>query len=108
MVSQQITTTVNLSYELSQFGWKVLVLGGEVQGDTIKFFGCEDSEFYIGDALLDRKFDIATAICPAIINGEEQTNLHIISGRRGDVMTKLGLDMISLTQRALLGRTNLS
>ena len=82
--------------------------GGEVQGYTTKFFGCEDSEFYIGDALLDRKFDIETAICPAIINGEEQTNLHIISGRRGDVMTKLGLDMISLTQRALLCRTNLS
>ncbi|EHV5558272.1 AAA family ATPase, partial [Vibrio parahaemolyticus] len=95
----ETTTTVNLSYELSQFGRKVLVQGFEVQGDTTKFFGREDSEFYIEDALLDRKFDITTVIYPVIINGEEQTNLHIISGCRGDVMTKLGMDMISLTRR---------
>ncbi len=93
------TTTVNLSYELCQFGKKVLVLDFDGQGDTTKFFAREDSEFYIGDALLDRKFDITTAIYPAIINGEEQTNLHIIPGRCGDVMIKLDMDMISLTRR---------
>ncbi|WP_020198194.1 hypothetical protein [Vibrio owensii] len=43
---------------------------------------------HIGDALLDRKFDITTTI----INGEEQTNLHIIPGRRGDVITKPSLE----------------
>lgn len=93
------TTTVNLSYELSQSGKKVLVLDFDGQGDTSKFFGRDDAELYIGDALLDRKFDITTATYPAIINGEEQENLHIIPGRRGDAMTKLDMDMISLTRR---------
>ncbi|MCD9496863.1 MULTISPECIES: ParA family protein [Photobacterium] len=93
------TMTVNLSYELSLIGKKVLVLDFDGQGDTTKFFGREDSEFYIGDALLDRTFDITKAIYPAIINNLEQDNLHIISGRCGDIMTKLDMNMISLTRR---------
>lgn len=93
------TTTVNLGYELSQLNKKVLVLDFDGQGDSTKFFGREDADFYIGDALLDRKFDISKAIYPAIINDIEQNNLHIIPGRRGDIMTKLDMDMISLTRR---------
>ncbi|MGR5333667.1 ParA family protein [Photobacterium damselae] len=93
------TTTVNLSYEISLTGKKVLVLDFDGQGDTTKFYGRDESEFYIGDALLDRKFDITKAIYPAIINDVEQENLHIIPGRRGDIMTKLDMDMISLTRR---------
>ena len=56
------TTTVNLSYELSCLGKRVLTLDFDGQGDTTKFFGREDAEFYIGDALLDRKFDIKKSI----------------------------------------------
>ncbi|NOH36535.1 ParA family protein [Vibrio chagasii] len=93
------TTTVNLGYELSQQGKSVLILDFDGQGDSTKFYGREDSEHYIGDALLDRKFDIKEAIYPAIINGEPQERLHIIPGRRGDIMTKLDMDMISLTRR---------
>ena len=93
------TTTVNLGYEISQYGKKVLVLDFDGQGDSTKYYGREDSEYYIGDALLDRKFDIKKAIYPAIINDVEQDLLHIIPGRRGDVMTKLDMDMISLTRR---------
>lgn len=93
------TTTVNLAYELSQQGKRVLVLDFDGQGDTTKFFKQEDSEFYVGDALLDRKFDIKKAIYPAIVKGEEQDSLHIIPGRKGDIMTKLDMDMISLPRR---------
>lgn len=93
------TTTVNLGYELSQLNKKVLVLDFDGQGDSTKFFGQEEAEFYIGDALLDRKFDITKAIYPVIINDSEQECLHIIPGRRGDIMTKLDMDMISLTRR---------
>lgn len=52
------TTCVNLGYEISQQGKRVLVLDFDGQGDTTKFYGLDDSEYYIGDALLDRKFDI--------------------------------------------------
>jgi chromosome partitioning protein len=90
---------VNLAWELYKLGNKVLVLDFDGQGDTTKFFGREDTEFYIGDALLDRKFDITKAIYPAIVSGEEQEGLDIIAGRRGDVMTKLDMDMISLPRR---------
>ncbi|WP_206208453.1 AAA family ATPase [Vibrio sp. H11] len=93
------TTTINLGYELSRQNKRVLVLDFDGQGDCTKFYGQEDSQFYIGDALLDRKFDIQQAIYPAIIAGSPQDNLHIVPGRRGDVMTKLDMDMISLTRR---------
>lgn len=93
------TTTVNLAYELSQLNKKVLVLDFDGQGDTSKFFCDQEHKFYIGDALLDRKFDIKKAVYPAVIKGEPQTNLHIIPARRGDVMTKLDMDMISLPRR---------
>lgn len=93
------TTTVNLGYELSQLGKSVLILDFDGQGDSTKFFGLDESEFYIGDALLDRKFDITKAIYPAIVKGKGQERLHIIPGRRGDIMTKLDMDMISLTRR---------
>ncbi len=93
------TTTVNLSYELSKTGKNVLVIDFDGQGDTTKYFEREDSEFYIGDALIDRKFDINNAIYPAIVDEVEQENLHIIPGRCGDIMTKLDMDMISLPRR---------
>lgn len=93
------TTTVNLAYELSQLGNRVLVLDFDGQGDSTKFLTNDDCEYYIGDALLDRKFDISKAIYPAIVANKEQDNLHIIPGRRGDIMTKLDMDMISLTRR---------
>lgn len=93
------TTTVNLAWELYKLGKKVLVLDFDGQGDTTKFFGREDAEFFIGDALLDRKFEIKQAIYPAIVNGVEQDGLDIIAGRRGDIMTKLDMDMISLPRR---------
>ncbi|GAL15143.1 hypothetical protein JCM19233_6161 [Vibrio astriarenae] len=50
-----------MAWELYKLGNKVLVLDFDGQGDTTKFFGREDTEFYIGDALLDRKFDITKA-----------------------------------------------
>ncbi|NQY65398.1 MAG: ParA family protein [Alteromonadaceae bacterium] len=93
------TTTVNLAYELSQLKKRVLVLDFDGQGDTTQFFCDQEHPFYIGDALKERKFDIKTAIYPAIIKGEPQTNLHIIPARRGDIMTKLDMDMISLPRR---------
>ena len=93
------TTTVNLAYELSQLKKRVLVLDFDGQGDTTQFFCDQEHPFYIGDALKERKFDIKTAIYPAIIKGEPQTKLHIIPARRGDIMTKLDMDMISLPRR---------
>jgi chromosome partitioning protein len=93
------TTTVNLGYELSNLGKKVLILDFDSQADATKFLSQDDKEFYIGDALLDRKFDISTAIYKAVIKNSEQENLHLIPGRRGDVMTKLDMDMISLPRR---------
>jgi chromosome partitioning protein len=93
------TTTVNLSYELSCLGKRVLTLDFDGQGDTTKFFGQEDAEFYIGDALLDRKFDITKSIYPAIVGGVESEFLHVIAGRKGDIMTKLDMDMMSLPRR---------
>ncbi|MEL4287147.1 AAA family ATPase (plasmid) [Shewanella sp. LC6] len=93
------TTVVNLSYELANRGKKVLVIDFDGQANATEYFTNGDEEFYIGDALLNRKFDITTAIYPAIIDGEKQANLHIIPGRSGDVMTKLDMDMISLPRR---------
>ncbi len=93
------TTTVNLSYELSCLGKRVLTLDFDGQGDTTKFFGREDAEFYIGDALLDRKFDIKKSIYSAIVDGVESKYLDVIAGRKGDVMTKLDMDMMSLPRR---------
>lgn len=93
------TTTINLGYELSQLNYKVLILDFDSQADTTKFLSTDDKAFYIGDVLLDRKFDISTAIYKAVINNEEQENLHFIPGRRGDLMTKLDMDMISLPRR---------
>lgn len=93
------TTTVNLGYELSQLGKRVLILDFDGQGDTTKFFKLADSEYYVGDALLNHKFDINQAIYPAIVNNEPQANLYIVPGRTGDTMTKLDMDMISLPKR---------
>lgn len=93
------TTSINLAYELSKMLKRVLLLDFDGQGDLTKYCHRDDEEFYIGDVLLDRKFDISKAIYPAIVRGQEQTNLHIIPGRRGDVMTKLDMDMISLPRR---------
>jgi len=93
------TTAINLAYELSQLGNKVLVLDFDSQADATKFLSDDEKPFYIGDALLDRKFDINQTIYKALINNVEQDNLHFIPGRRGDVMTKLDMDMISLPRR---------
>lgn len=93
------TATVNLGYELSQQGKRVLLLDFDGQGDLTKFYGQTESEFYVGDALLDRKFDFNKVIYPAIIKGKDQELLHIVPGRRGDIMSKLDMDMISLPRR---------
>lgn len=93
------TTTVNLGYELSLLGKKVLIIDIDGQGDTTKFYGQNDSAFFIGDALLDRKFDFKKTIYPAVVKGIEQENLFIVPGRSGDIMTKLDMDMISLPRR---------
>ncbi|RJG38989.1 ParA family protein [Motilimonas pumila] len=93
------TTTVNTAYEISKLGHKVLLVDFDSQGDTTKFTKRVDTEYYIGDVLMDRKFDINAAIYPAIINDEEQPNLHVIPARSGDIMTKLDMEMISLPRR---------
>ena len=93
------TTTVNLGFELSKLGKRVLLGDFDGQGDTSKYYSDGESEFYIGDALLDHKFDFNQVIYPAVINGEKQDNLHIVPARTGDTMSKLDIDMISLTRR---------
>ncbi|MBV7264345.1 AAA family ATPase [Photobacterium sp. WH24] len=93
------TTTVNLGYELSKQGKRVLILDFDSQGDTTKYYKPNETEFYLGDVLLDRKFDIFNAIYPAEIRGTEQENLFIIPARRGDVMTKLDMDLFSIPRR---------
>lgn len=93
------TTTVNLGYELAKKGFRVLFVDFDSQSDLSKYFTNMDSEFYIGDVLLDHKFDIQKAIYPAIIKGDEMPNLYIIPGRTRDVMTKLDMDMVSLQRR---------
>lgn len=94
------TTTINLGFELSLKGKRVLIIDFDGQGDSTKYFrGGFDDDFYVGDALLDRKFDINHCIYPALVKGIPQENLYIIPARRGDVMTKLDMDMISLTKR---------
>lgn len=93
------TTVVNLGYELAKRGKQVLIIDFDGQANATEFFTSGSEDFYIGDALLDRKFDINKTIYPAVIDGEIQTHLHIIPGRSGDVMTKLDMDMISLPRR---------
>ena len=93
------TTTVNLAYELSKLGKKVLVLDFDSQGDTTKYFCPNETEYFLGDALLDRKFDINDTIYQAMVNGKQQSGLFIIPARRGDIMTRLDMDMHSLPRR---------
>lgn len=93
------TTAVNLSYELSKLNKKVLVLDLDGQSDTSKFYSRTEEDYYIGDALLDHKFDVTKAIYPVIVRGESMSNLHIIPARADDSMTKLSMDMFSLAKR---------
>mgnify|MGYP005745497263 CR=1 FL=1 len=93
------TSTVNLAYELSKRGERVLVLDFDGQANTTNYFKRLDTEFFIGDILTDRKADIRKAIYPAIVKGEELENLHIVPSRKGDVMTRLDMDMQSLAKR---------
>ena len=93
------TTAWNLGYELAKKGFKVLLHDFDVQANLSKYAGRLDTEFYIGDILKDHKFDVRKAIYPALINGEEQENLHIVPARAGDALTKLEMDMISITKR---------
>ncbi|MGR5347157.1 ParA family protein [Vibrio mediterranei] len=95
------TTTINLAYELVRKGKRVLVLDFDSQGDTTKYLSSrsEDESYYIGDVLLNRKFDISQAIYPAVIAGETVPDLFILKGRSGDAMTKLALDMSALPKR---------
>lgn len=93
------TTVVNLAYELTQFNKRVLVLDMDGQAHATKYFKRLDTDLFLGDLLLNRKFDINNVIYPAIVNGQEQANLHIIPSRKGDAMSKLDIDMISLPKR---------
>lgn len=93
------TVAINVAYELSMLGKQVLLLDLDSQGDSTKYTGRLEEEFFIGDVLLDRNFDITKAIYPAIIAGNESKNLHVIAGRDGDAMTKLDMEMISLARR---------
>lgn len=93
------TTTVNLAHELSQLKKRVLLIDFDSQGDSTKFYLEDETEFFLGDVLLDRKFDINKAIYPAMIDGVASEYLNIIPARTGDVMAKLDMDMISLTRR---------
>jgi len=93
------TTVVNLAYELTRYGKRVLVLDMDGQAHATKYFKRLDTELFLGDLLLNRKFDITKVIYPAIINGQEQLYLHIIPSRKGDAMSKLDINMISLPRR---------
>ncbi|MCG6387476.1 AAA family ATPase [Vibrio fluvialis] len=92
------TLTVNLAYCLSKRGKKVLVIDLDSQADTSKFFRWGGTEFYIGDALLDRKFDIKNAIYKAKVMGKDLDNLDIIVGRPNDEMTMLDRNVFSLNR----------
>lgn len=90
------TVTVNLAYELASKGRKVLVIDLDQQSDTSKFLRWGETEYYVGDILLNKRFDVTKAIYPAKIKGEEQENLHIITGRPNDVMVKLDKEVFTL------------
>lgn len=93
------TTAVNLGYELSKKKKRTLIIDFDGQGDTTKFYLDGETPHYLGDVLLDRKFDINQAIYPALVNGEEQENLFIIPARFDDAMTKLDMDLFSAPKR---------
>ncbi|MBO1273582.1 ParA family protein [Shewanella sp. 4t3-1-2LB] len=94
------TTTNNLAWELVKAGKKVLSVDFDGQGNlTTMLLGDEPTKHWIGDVLLDHRFDIAAAIYPACIDGKIISNLDVIPGRSGDHMTKLDMEMISLTKR---------
>lgn len=97
--TKKSTTVVNLAHELSQKGKRVLVLDFDSQGDATKFYKPDETEYYLGDLLLDRKFDIHNVIYPAEIKGVRQERLFIIPARRGDIMTKLDMEMFSIPRR---------
>lgn len=93
------TTATNLAYELAKKGQRVLFVDLDSQANSTPFFIKDDTEFYIGDALLNHRFDIKEAIYPAIIKGEEVPNLSVIPARGLDEMTNLDMQMISLQRR---------
>lgn len=92
------TITVNLAYTLARLGKKVLIIDLDAQADSTKFYRAGRSDFYIGDVLLERKFDIRKAIYKAQVKGEELENLHIIPGRPNDEMTVLDRQVFSLSR----------
>jgi chromosome partitioning protein len=93
------TTTVNTAYEIARTGKRVLVVDLDSQANASNFLRPGRTPYFIGDALMDRKFDVRQAIYPAIVKGVEQDNLHVLMGRDGDVMSKLEMDMMSLQRR---------
>ncbi|KEY91493.1 chromosomal partitioning protein (plasmid) [Candidatus Photodesmus blepharus] len=93
------TIAVNLAYELSRKYSNILIIDLDSQSDSSKFFSAIDTEFYVGDVLLNRKFDIMKAVYPAKVKGSCQENLSIICGRSGDLMSKLEMDMMGLQRR---------
>lgn len=93
------TTAFNTAYELVKRGKKVLLVDLDGQSDTSKFAQRTDTEFYLGDALLDRKFDIKKAIYPVLVGDNEQEGFDIVPARGDDVMAKLDMNMIGLPRR---------
>ena len=93
------TTVVNIAYELSKLKKRVLLTDFDGQGNASNTFIHSETPYYVGDVLLDRKFDISKAIYPAVIKGEEQEYLHVLPARSGDIMTELEMKMIPLTKR---------
>lgn len=93
------TTTFNIGYELAKRGFKVLLIDQDGQTNCSKYAHRKDTEFYLGDALMDRKFDLRKAIYPVIIDDIEQDNFHIVPAKGSDQMAQIAMNMTGLPKR---------
>ncbi|MBO2558983.1 ParA family protein [Shewanella algae] len=93
------TTSVNVAWELVRAGYRVLLgdMDSQANGSSMVLDG--ETPHWLGDVLTDHRFDIRKAIYPAFIDGCEVDGFDVLPGRGGDVMTKLDMEMISLTKR---------